>query len=254
MADLGTPAPGWHVERSAGTAAALHDRPLPDPPRPTVWVHAVTGPALVLGSTQRHDLVDLDAAGRDGVEVCRRRSGGGLVALEPGNGCWIDVVVPRWSPLWDDDVGRSFSWIGAAWAAALKRVLGTDWVSPRVHRGRPTRAGAGRVICFAGLGPGEVTVGGHKVVGMSQRRTTSAARFQCAMVSRWHPRALASYIDADALRHAGIELGGLAVGLPPGVRDPGPDRVVSALLSALPHPGAAPDSRPSGPSSQVTAT
>jgi lipoate-protein ligase A len=63
------------------------------------------------------------------------------------------------------------------------------------------------LVCFAGLGPGEVTVGGRKVVGISQRRTRDAARFQCVAYETW---------DADALgalaRSASIEASGVGVG------------------------------------------
>jgi hypothetical protein len=37
------------------------------------------------------------------------------------------------------------------------------------------------VVCFASVGPGEVVRGGSKVVGVSQRRTKDAARFQCTV-------------------------------------------------------------------------
>ena len=63
--------------------------------RVEIWVFDVERPALVLGSTQRPDIVDAEACRRAGVEVVRRRSGGGLVLLEPGNVVWFDVVVPR---------------------------------------------------------------------------------------------------------------------------------------------------------------
>ena len=54
----------------------------------------VDRPALVLGSTQRAEVVDERACADAGVEVVRRRSGGGAVLLEPGAVVWFDVVVP----------------------------------------------------------------------------------------------------------------------------------------------------------------
>jgi len=47
------------------------------PSQRTLAVCRVTGPAVVLGSTQAESLVDLRRAGARGIEVVRRRSGGG---------------------------------------------------------------------------------------------------------------------------------------------------------------------------------
>ena len=56
-----------------------------------------------------------------GIEVVRRRSGGGAVLLVPGEVLWVDVVVPRDDALWDDDVGRATHWLGELWVRALTR-------------------------------------------------------------------------------------------------------------------------------------
>jgi lipoate-protein ligase A len=50
------------------------------------------------------------------------------------------------------------------------------------------------LVCFSGLGPGEVHAGGRKVVGISQRRTRGWARFQCAAYLRWDPDALVALL------------------------------------------------------------
>jgi lipoate-protein ligase A len=128
--------------------------------------------------------------------VVRRRSGGGAVLVEPGDVLWVDVVVPRHDALWDDDVGRAFHWLGDAWAATV----GPDGRAA-VHRGPLVTTRWSRAVCFAGLGPGEVTVDGRKVVGISQRRTRDGALFQCAALLAWHPGPLAERLGlpADAL-------------------------------------------------------
>ena len=142
---------GWHVERITGSAGVLHDREIPSPLTRTIWIFTPERPAVVLGSTQSVEIVDPDAARSLGAEVVRRRSGGGAVWLEPGGTSWVDVLLPRDDPLWDDDVGRAVHWLGAAWAGAVG--------SPAVvhHGGMVCTALSGRV-CFAGLGPGEVFV------------------------------------------------------------------------------------------------
>lgn len=229
--------PGWPLERSAGSAASLHERAIPDPPRPALWRHDVSRTALVLGSTQDDDLVDRRAAASAGVEVCRRRSGGGLVGLVPGNDLWIDVIVPARSALWSDDVGRAAHWLGATWAAALSDVLPAGH-SIEVNTGPLVRRDQGRLVCFAGLGPGEVAVDGRKVVGLSQRRTRHAARFQCVMTWRWDPSWLAPLVDATALARAAVQLDGLAAGLPPELlgsdRSPSVAAVAESFLNRLP--------------------
>lgn len=185
--------PGWAVERARGAPSVFHARPMPDPVRRAVWVLEPDRPALVLGSAQRDTDVDHAAADTAGVEVVRRRSGGGAVLLVPGDVLWVDVLIPGGDPLWDDDVGRAFLWLGRAWAAAL-RSLGID---ARVHDGAMARSPWSGSVCFAGLGPGEVTVAGRKVVGISQRRTKAGARFQCAALSVWDPAAIAELLAVD---------------------------------------------------------
>src|SRR5262245_14287634 len=104
----------WAVQPAVGSAADLHARPFDPPVERMVHVLEVDRPALVLGSTQPDDVVDRDAARRLGIEVVRRRSGGGAVLLQPAGTVWIDVELPRDDPLWDDDVGRASWWLGEA--------------------------------------------------------------------------------------------------------------------------------------------
>ena len=164
---------GWLFEAYRGPAAELHALAWPEPPLGrTVWRLEVDASALVLGSTQSVEGVDLAVLDRAGAELAQRRSGGGAVLLEPGGSVWIDVFIPRGDPHWDDDVGRSFTWLGEAWAGALGD-LGIDGAA--VHRGGLECGRYGRRICFAGIGPGEVTVDGVKAVGLSQRRTRAGA-------------------------------------------------------------------------------
>jgi len=149
-----------------------------------LWVFEVERPTVVLGSRQA--MVTLPE-----VDVVRRRSGGGAVYLEPGGALWVDVVVPRGDEWWDDDVGRAAHWLGAAWAAAIGGAA-------VVHRGPMVTTEWSDLICFAGLGPGEVTVDGRKVVGISQRRTRDAARFQCVTYERWDPHPLVELLHVEA--------------------------------------------------------
>jgi lipoate-protein ligase A len=209
----------------AGSVGDLHalDPGLDGTPRRRVLVMRPDRPALVLGSTQPDGDVDHEAAGCLGIDVVRRRSGGAAVLVEPGGLVWVDIVVPRDDPLWDDDVGRASHWLGEVWADAIAAVPGAapdGGPDPQVHRGGLQRSALSPVVCFAGLGPGEVTVAGRKVVGMSQRRTRGLARFQTSVPLRW-----------DAGRH--VEL--LRPGLARALDQPDPnDPAVAAAVEALP--------------------
>lgn len=159
---------------------------------------APSRPAVVLGSTQPEADVDQGAAARFGFDVARRRSGGGAVLVDPATTVWIDAVVPRDDDLWVDDVGVAFGWFGRVWAATLAD-LGVGAAAIEVHTGALVRTAVGPVVCFAGLGPGEVSVDGAKSVGLSQRRTRGAARFQSSLLMSWDPD-----------RHAAVLAPGLA--------------------------------------------
>jgi lipoate-protein ligase A len=159
-----------------------------------VRVLEATEPALVLGSAQRQSDVDAVAARRAGVEVVRRRSGGGAVLVGPGQVLWVDLVIRAGDPLWDQDVSRAAWWVGDTWAAAIDAAsLGpsTVWKSAM----KATRW-SGR-LCFAGIAPGEVLVGDQKVVGLSQRRTRYAALFQTAALLTWEPTSMVELLDLD---------------------------------------------------------
>jgi hypothetical protein len=52
-------------------------------------------------------------------------------------------------------------------------------------------------VCWSGLGTGEVVdAAGAKVVGVSQRRTRDAARFQSMAHLVWHPERVAALAAA----------------------------------------------------------
>ena len=157
-------------------------------------MHEITGPALVLGSTQSDEIVDRAACAHAEVEVVRRRSGGGAVLLVPGQVTWVDVILPSGAPGWADDVHLPMTWLGEHLAAAFATV-GLDDLA--VHRGRLVTTEWSRTICFDGLGPGELSLSGAKLVGISQRRTRSAARLQACWYSVSDPDGLAALLTVD---------------------------------------------------------
>jgi len=218
----------YAVETSAGSATEFHRRDIGPEPAPAVWVFDVAAPALVLGSKQRDAAIaDEPACAAAGVEVVRRRSGGGVVLLEPGAVVWFDVVVPTAALHADgvgDDVAASMMWLGWHVASALAD-LG---VAAEVHRDEMSCSAWCPLICFAGVGPGEVLVEGDKLVGISQRRSRGGARFQCAVHTRWSPGALVELLLDDV---PAAELPPVAT-LAPGVAAALPDAVAAALAAS----------------------
>ena len=193
-------------ERRSGSPVALHR--LEIDPQSTLmaeagrasiglWRFDVERSGLVLGSTQPWSDVDHGVASSLGIEVGRRRSGGGAVLLWPRGQVWLDIVVPRGHPRWDDRVDVATHWIGEAWRLALAE-FGIQAV---VHRGGNQPGPLGSAVCFAGIGPGEVgevravaevgTSGefpmpngvgpARKLVGIAQRRQRAVARFQTSV-------------------------------------------------------------------------
>jgi lipoate-protein ligase A len=132
------------------------------------FVRTLERPTLVLGSTQDAGIVDTLALERHGVELVRRRSGGGAVLVEPGLAVWVDTWIPRDDPLFDADVGRSRSWVGRWWAETLGEGV-------EVHGRGPIESRWSGLICFAGIDSGEVLHRGRKVVGVAQWRARQGA-------------------------------------------------------------------------------
>ena len=213
----------WTWETRRGAAAALHEPTPPTAVGRTVHEMLVDAPAIVLGSSQAETDIDPGRAAARGVSVVRRRSGGGAVLLVPGDHVWLDVWLPAADPLWNDDVGRAADWLAAVWVSASGS---RGFADSRAHRGPLVVGDWSSQVCFAGLGPGEVTSAGRKLVGVSQRRTRDWARFQCLIHRRWDAAATFGLLTApDAVVAAGTWTAGVAeVGAAP---------VVPAFAAAL---------------------
>ena len=210
----------WKISYPKGSVAELHQLE-PDFSQRGLLVCPIEKPTLVLGSGQ--DQAVAWRAEQRGREVTKRRSGGAAVLLRAEDVFWVDVLLPQKDELWLDDVGQATWWLGQVWEQTLKDL---GWEA-EVHREAMQASEWSGDICFAGLGPGELTVGGRKVVGVSQRRTRQGARFQCAVLLAWEPQEL---VDGFGLpKRAATELADLAAGLNVSAQD-----LLAAFLRRLP--------------------
>lgn len=167
----------WRVLERTASPGELHGQQ-PDPHGARLaCVCRPLSPAVVIGSSQDASDFDEGRLVAANMALVRRHSGGGAVLVAPGQQVWVDVFVPSGDELAEDDVGKSFHWLGEVFAASLASVLGLSPATNliEVNRGPALKTSWSEVLCFAGLGPGEVTVAGRKVVGMSQRRKRAGA-------------------------------------------------------------------------------
>ncbi len=102
-------------------------------------------------------------------------------------------------------------WVGEWWADALRH-LGPRGLEVHADSAEPGRLG--RLVCFAGVGPGEVLHEGRKVVGVSQWRSRQGALFSTCAYLRWDPVPLSELLEpSDPRRHLERDLRPVALGL-----------------------------------------
>jgi lipoate-protein ligase A len=175
-------------------------------------VRTVDRPTVVLGSTQRMEVVNASRASAMGAEVVRRRGGGGAVLLQPDDHLWIEAWIPRDDPLWDTDVAAAAKWVGEWWKAGLTSLGIRDG---RVHEGRAVPGEHGALVCFSGQGPGEVFWEDRKAMGVSQWRGREGALFHTCAYTHWDARPLVDLLEVDPDRQESLaaDLADAAIGV-----------------------------------------
>lgn len=172
----------WRIIGEVGLASEIHSDPMRFADQRTARFIDVTRSALVLGSNQTFEDVDIQVLNRLSAELVVRKSGGGAVFLSPDGQLWVDIAIPKDDQLYDEDISKSFHVIGEIFFGLLSD-FGVHNLA--MHTGRLVGGQLSKKICFAGLGPGEITCEGAKVVGMSQRRTSLGAVFQCTVYVKY---------------------------------------------------------------------
>lgn len=208
----------------------FHHRVVPPDTNREVWVPNLEPETLVLGSRQHEAVANRSTLDDLGVALTTRRSGGGAVLVSPTDVTWFDVILHVSDPLWTIDVAESFMFLSRAIDRTLKQMNGNALQHLEIYSGPLQRTDWSDLVCFAGLGPGELHTAGSKLVGMSQRRTRTTARIQVAVVQSWRPERLLSLLDLNPSERdaAAVALRNVAFGVP---HDP--KRLVGAVIDEL---------------------
>lgn len=177
-----------------------------------MWIMRPSRTAVVMGSGQKPEQFRGAVLGERNIELAARRSGGGAVYIEPTGMVWVDVLIPKTSALWDDDLVATFLRVGEMWRRALE-VCGVTTALCGAHA--PPEPSArnveARLACWAGSGWGELLIDATKVVGLSQRRTRWGARVQGMAVLDGSARNVVEFLDVEPATARAV---GTAIGEP----------------------------------------
>lgn len=163
---------------------------------PGLWWYSARRPALILGTSQKPKVANLEYCREAGIEIYRRTSGGAAVLAEP-DFVSLDVFLPPGHPLAPSDIVETYRWLGKTWLETLKiigladlrlvnvaevraeRVASAGYDAEEIHRDK-----LARLVCFGSLSPYEVALGNRKLVGLAQIRRRAGTLLQCGLPLR----------------------------------------------------------------------
>lgn len=218
-----------HIEQSEHLLTTLQ------PGEPGILYWSLAEPVgVVLGFSQKHDVLNAETVERLHLPIYHRRAGGTAV-LVGANLLGLDVVLPAGHPLILSDVVESYRWLGEAWVEALRRLgIETRIIPPdeahaqQALRKQPetrTYEALMHRACYGTLSPYEVAVGLRKVVGLDMLRRRVGTLLQAGVLLHWDASLL-----AQLLGHTPSEQELLRVGLTE--RAVGLDRIAGRPVTA----------------------
>jgi lipoate-protein ligase A len=192
----------YHIEQSERLLGSIQ----PDDPPVLYW--SVAKPdGLVLGFSQKHDVINPPAQATLALSIYHRRAGGTAV-LVGQHLLSLDVVLPAGHPLILADIVESYRWLGEAWVAALRELgIATRIVPPkeahaqRALRKQPETSAYELLMnraCYGSLSPYEVAAGQHKVVGLDMIRRRAGSLLQAGVLLHWNTESLAQFLGHTA--------------------------------------------------------
>ncbi len=175
--------------------------------RPPLLYWQIAEPAaLVIGISQKLSDLDTAACRQAGLAVYRRAAGGTAVLVGPDL-LSLDVILPPGHPLAGRDIVEAYRWFGDLWAETVQALgLAARTIPPaEAHAPRTRRflAEAGRLehllrqSCYGAFSPYEISVDGHKVIGLDQVRRRVGFLFQAGVLLRWDAERIASLLAAE---------------------------------------------------------
>lgn len=170
---------------------------------PILYWSLAESEGLVLGFSQKPDVLNQDALARLALPIYHRRAGGTAVHVGV-HLLSLDVFLPSGHPLILADVVESYRWFGETWVAALQRLgIETRVVFPaEAHAQRAllkqpeTRAYELLMnrACYGSLSSYEVVVDSRKVVGLDMLRRRVGSLLQAGVVLHWETETLAQLL------------------------------------------------------------
>jgi len=175
---------------------------------------------LVLGFSQKQDVLNSEVVQRLQLPVYHRRAGGTAVLVGPQL-LSLDVILPAGHPLILPDVVESYRWFGEVWVGALRHLgIETRCVPPdEAHAQQALRRQGGTPeirayealmhrACYGTLSSYEVADGQRKVVGLDMIRRRVGTLLQAGVLLHWE-----SDLLAQLLGHTPAEQETLRAGL-----------------------------------------
>ncbi len=201
-----------HIEQSEQLLSSIQ---LDDPP--ILYWSLANPPGLVLGFSQKQDVLNQAELTRQTLPLYHRRAGGTAVLVGP-HLLSLDVILPGNHPLVLLDIVESYRWFGEAWVAALLQlgirtriVLPAEARAQQALRKQPETQTYETLMnraCYGTLSPYEVVAGQRKVVGLDMIRRRAGSLLQAGVLLHWDTTTL-----ARLLGHTGEEQALLRQGL-----------------------------------------
>lgn len=170
---------------------------------PTLYWSQAEPTGLVLGFSQKQDVLNAEALAQKPVPIYHRRAGGTAV-LVGAHLLSLDVMLPAGHPLILSDIVESYRWFGEAWMAALLQLgIHTRIVPPEEAHAqrallkqaetRPYESLMSRA-CYGTLSSYEVAIGQRKIVGLDMIRRRAGTLLQAGVVLHWDTELLAQLL------------------------------------------------------------
>ena len=201
-----------HIEQSEQMLTAVFSGDAP-----TLYWSIAEPAGLVLGYSQKHEILNPAALVALQIPIYHRRAGGTAV-LVGAHLLSLDVALPADHPLVLPDIVESYRWLGEAWVAALAQ-LDIQTRTVTVQEAREQRAllkqsetrereSLLRHACYGSLSPYEVVVGQSKVVGLDMIRRRAGSLLQAGILLHWETKELVQLLghtpEEQALLREGL--------------------------------------------------